>query len=83
MQAPESYQVRPELFETFFFNPLTHQARPKTKTMPSKIGFPTLKSDASLKQKNNKGAVINYWGGRAGKFWGRAVFFWAPIWGGP
>ena len=30
-----------------------------------------------------KGAVINYWGGRAGKLWGRAVFFWAPIWGGP
>ena len=30
-----------------------------------------------------KGAVINYWGGRAGKFWGRAMFFWAPIWGGP
>ena len=24
----------------------------------------------------SKGAVINYWGGRA-------VFFWAPIWGGP
>ena len=34
MQAPESYQVRPEL--------------------PSEIGFPTLTSDASLKQKNNK-----------------------------
>ena len=54
MQAPESYQVRPELFETFFLNPLTHQARPKTKTMPSEIGLPTLTSDASLKQKNNK-----------------------------
>ena len=32
-----------------------------------------------------KGVVINYWGwgvGRAGKFWGRAAIFWAPICGG-
>ena len=35
---------------------------------------------------NYKGAIINYWGvgrgggdGRAGKFWGRAEIFWAPI----
>ena len=34
--------------------------------------------------RNYKGAIINYWGvgrgdGRAGKFWGRAAIFWAPI----
>ena len=26
-----------------------------------------------------KGAVINYWGEKVGKFWGRAMIFWAPI----
>ena len=50
--APESYQGRPESLETF--EPLTHQARWKTKTMPSQNRFPTLTSDASLNQKTNK-----------------------------
>ena len=31
--------------------------------------------------RNYKGAIINYLGGGggAGKFWGRAAIFWAPI----
>ena len=36
------------------FNPLTHQARWKTKTMISEIGFPTLTSDVLLNQKPTK-----------------------------
>ena len=32
------------------------------------------------------GIALREWsltiGGRAGKFWGRAAIFWAPIWGG-
>ena len=31
------------------------------------------------KRKFSKGAVLNYWRGRAGKFLGRAAVFWAPI----
>ena len=45
--APERYQVRPVSLQTF-------QARSKTKTMISEIGFPTLTGDASLNQKTNK-----------------------------
>ena len=43
-------------FSTLF----THQARWKTKTMPSKIGFLTLTSDRSLNQNTNK-QTIHEW----------------------
>ena len=35
-------------------------------------------TDSGLRERS-----LTIGGGRAGKFWGRAVFFWAPIWGGP
>ena len=40
--APERHQVRPESLEPFKRNPLTHQVRWKTKTMPYEIGFPMI-----------------------------------------
>ena len=69
-----------------------HQARRKTKTMPSEIGFPTLTSDASLNQKKQwvdtwpHDTVRWYWSADT-LFWqlsidqnidAQSVFSWAP-----
>ena len=45
-----SWKVSSKASITSDFSTLTHQARWKTKTMPSEIGFPTLTSDVLISQ---------------------------------
>ena len=57
MQLPEGIKLGQQYRFRLFTGPLTHQARWKTKTMPSEIEFPTLTSDVFLNQKPNKQTI--------------------------